>query len=97
MEISRRTIKILEAAIAAKCEGEEHLNTTIEVIDNNISYFIDITYRDTATRYDSGTNSHSGRIELDIEDITVFDADADPLERENIEEVKKQLTDRVHY
>jgi hypothetical protein len=97
MEINNRTIKVLEDALQSKCEGEEHLCTDIEVIDNNISYFIQFEYRDTSSSYEESTNSWHGTIYLDVMDITVYNADAEPLERSNIEDVKKVLTDKISY
>jgi hypothetical protein len=91
MEINNRVRAILAKEIAQKCESEEHLNTTIEVMDNNISYFVEFEYMD------KGDNLRGGIITLDVTDITVFNADAEPLERSNIKEVCKWLSDKASY
>lgn len=89
MIISERILTVMKKELDKKLKGLEHYQDYIELEDNNRNYSIWVLYEDRTIREEG---CDYGTVELIVEDIEAFNADADELEIENKEEAIKELS-----
>lgn len=97
MIISKRLITIIADRIAAKCQGQEHIEIEIEETTPYHSYFVDFEFTDKAAYQEPGTGAWIGAIDLTIHSVKVFDKEEVELEVENLQEVRNTLTEKNSY
>ena len=61
MEISNQVIELIRKEIKSKCSGMDTLTSDVEVINKNVSYFVEFTFKDTFVVTDQEQTNRNSR------------------------------------